>query len=95
VQLRAGPGEAEHRQLRHELALQRLRLRVVNGAIDQGPGRSSGHTWVETLDGRVIDPGWRLLVPKFKNTDPLFPERYWVGDSYRFESTNYPYLVLE
>ncbi|MBK6683848.1 MAG: lasso peptide biosynthesis protein [Deltaproteobacteria bacterium] len=69
-------------------------VRVVNGAIDQGPGRSSGHTWVETLDGRVIDPGWRLIVPKFKNSDPLFPERYWVGDSYRFESTNYPYLIL-
>lgn len=70
-------------------------VRVVNGAIDQGPGRSSGHTWVETLDGRVIDPGWRLIVPKFKNTNPLFPERYWVGDSFRFESTNYPYLILQ
>jgi protein-S-isoprenylcysteine O-methyltransferase Ste14 len=31
--LRAGPGDAELRQLRRELALQRLRLRVVNGAI--------------------------------------------------------------
>ena len=70
-------------------------VRVVNGAIDQGPGRSSGHTWVETLDGRVIDPGWRLIVPKFKNNNNLFPERYWVGDSYRFESTNYPYLILQ
>lgn len=70
-------------------------VRVVNGAIDQGPGRSSGHTWVETFDGRVIDPGWRLIVAKFKNTNPIFPERYWVGDSYRFESTNYPYLVLQ
>jgi hypothetical protein len=33
AQLRAGPGDAELRQLRRELALQRLRLRVVNGAI--------------------------------------------------------------
>ncbi len=33
VQLRAVPGDAELRQLRRELALQRLRLRIVNGAI--------------------------------------------------------------
>lgn len=33
VQLRAGPDDAELRQLRRELALQRLRLRIVNGAI--------------------------------------------------------------
>lgn len=33
AQLRADPGDAELRQLRRELALQRLRLHIVNAAI--------------------------------------------------------------
>jgi hypothetical protein len=33
MQLRGNPGDAEERQLRDELALQRLRLRIVNAAI--------------------------------------------------------------
>lgn len=92
-----GLGYCIQHSLLAALVLQRVgvKARVVSGAIDQGPGRSSGHTWVELLDGRAIDPGWRVITPKILNANDLFPNRFWVSDSYRFENTNFPYLVLD
>lgn len=65
--------------------------RIVQGANELGPGSSSGHTWVEVPDGRVLDPTW-AIVEKPTVYSEVLPERFKVGETFRFRSPTYPYL---
>ncbi|MFO0722625.1 MAG: hypothetical protein U1E65_02500 [Myxococcota bacterium] len=65
--------------------------RIVQGANEIGPGWSSGHTWVEVPDGRVLDPTWAILQKPTQFSE-ILPERFMIGETYRFKNPIYPYL---
>lgn len=68
-------------------------LRIVNGAVSQAPGRTTGHTWLELQDGRILDVAWgRIDRPVFDHAT----HRDWFrfGSSYRFANQRYPYMSL-
>jgi hypothetical protein len=67
--------------------------RVVNGAVDQGPGQRAGHAWVELEDGRWFDPTLGILEHPTK--DGVCVDGYWrFGGLYRFVLQEYPFLII-
>jgi hypothetical protein len=93
--LEAGEGYCIQKALLGTLLLERAGVasRMVQGAVAQGPGTTTGHAWIELGDGRVLDPAWgRLEAPGAR--DPAFPDRFRFGGSFRFANQCYPYLAL-
>jgi hypothetical protein len=83
--LELGQGYCIQRAILVHILLERIgiRSRIVAGAV-MNNGSSSGHTWVELEDGRVLDPSWELKAPKGAREGG--PTRgFKFGDSYRFE----------
>lgn len=75
------------------LSAKGVRHRIINGALDNGPGTTGGHTWLELADGRILDPSMNLLeTPKWNH--PTQRNWYYVGTGYRFESQVYPALLF-
>jgi hypothetical protein len=74
--------------------LEELRIphRFVTGfAAPQPGGPNTGHSWIETLDGRVLDPEQSLLEHPIPHDDyPLFLK---AGLGYRQRNLHYPYFV--
>lgn len=93
--LELGQGYCIQKALLAALILDRLEIpfRLVNGAVARGPGLTTGHTWLELPDGRVLDPAWRTLAPKGR---PAADHAEWFsfGGSDRFANQRFPHLVL-
>jgi hypothetical protein len=93
--LEAGQGYCLQKALLGTLLLERAGVpcRLVQGAVAQGPGWTSGHTWIDLGDGRVLDPAWGC-IERPRARDAQFPDRFQIGSSFRFESQCYPYLAF-
>lgn len=94
--LEAGKGYCIQKALLAALVLDRVGIpfRIVNGAVSSEPGESTGHTWIELVDGRVLDVAWESIAKKGA-AHPTQPDWFRFGGSYRFEDWDYPMLVLE
>jgi hypothetical protein len=94
--LDVGYGYCLQRCFVESLLLERRSLshRVVMGATIQGPGATSGHTWIELPDGRVLDPTWGLLEQKGPG-DAAMPGSFGLAGGYRFANASFPYLALD
>jgi hypothetical protein len=92
--LQHGKGYCIQKALLASFVLERFNIahRIVHGATVSGMA-TTGHTWIELQDGRVLDPAWALLANKGPR-DPGFPELFLFGGSYRFASSRYLYLVI-
>jgi hypothetical protein len=92
--LDAGKGYCIQKALLAALILERLGFpcRLVNGAVARGPGTTVGHTWIELPDGRVFDPAWSKIETPSPDKDPMFPDRFKFGGSWRFVNQTYPYV---
>ncbi|MBX9769079.1 MAG: hypothetical protein K2X47_17520 [Bdellovibrionales bacterium] len=75
------------------LSVRGIRHRIVNGALDNGPGKTGGHTWLFLGDGRILDPSMNILE-RPKRNHPFQKSWYHVGVGYRFESALYPALLF-
>jgi hypothetical protein len=68
-------------------------FRIVNGAVAGSPGRSTGHTWLELDDGRVLDPAWSSLQSVTFDHD-THATWFRFGGSYRYANQSYPFMEL-
>lgn len=93
--LEAGRGYCIQKALLAALILDRIGVpfRLVNGAVDAGPGQSTGHVWIELADGRVLDATWGQ-ISSIKETHEDHPNWFRFGGSFRFANQRYPYLVI-
>jgi hypothetical protein len=85
-----------HKAILAALILERCAIphRVVNGAVSTGPGTTTGHTWIELADGRILDPAWKLVAAPKSDGAPI-PGFFQLGGWWRFENQSFPYLRLE
>ena len=92
--LEIGQGYCIHKALVAALILERLGFgcRIVNGAVAKAPGLTTGHTWLELTDGRILDVAWSRCEARRPDKDPMFPRRFKLGSSWRFENLTYPYV---
>lgn len=91
--LEAGQGYCIQKALLASLILERAGVphRIANGAVSKSPGVSTGHTWIELQDGRVLDPAWKQLGKPETQGAPV-PGFFRFGGSWRFENQTFPYL---
>lgn len=93
--LAIGKGYCLHKALVASLLLSRAGIehRLVNGAVSLSPGVSTGHTWIELPEGRVLDVAWNLLETP-KKGHPDHSDWIFVGSKWRFQNENYLVLSL-
>lgn len=92
--LEVGQGYCIHKALVAALVLERMGFgcRIANGAVAKSPGLTTGHTWLELEDGRILDVAWSRCEKPSTEKDPMFPRRFKYGGSWRFENQCYPYI---
>lgn len=91
-----GQGYCIQKALLASLVLSKLGFshRLVNGVVCQGPGRTTGHTWLELPDGRVFDPAW-ASVGRPQPASVSLPGAFCYGGQDRFADQYYPCLVCD
>ncbi len=91
--LDAGQGYCIQKALLASLILERAGVhhRIANGAVSKSAGVSTGHTWIELADGRILDPAWKQIGTPDTTNAPV-PGFFKFGGSWRFENQSFPYL---
>ena len=65
----------------------------INGAVAGSPGHSTGHTWIELDDGRILDPAWSSMQSVTFDHD-THDTWFRFGGSYRYANQSYPFMEL-